>query len=86
MNMFMNLISFYIFIDRQMDFCFRLTEFDCTPSSRLTINEFMEIDLEAEHDPPAFINNRIKAKLQQLESEAGGMNTIESMLGATILR
>ena len=58
-------------------FC-RLSEFECTPSSKLTISEFMEIDLEAEHDPPAFINSRIKAKLLQLENEAGGMHTIES--------
>ncbi|CAK8678318.1 unnamed protein product [Clavelina lepadiformis] len=59
----------------------RLTEFESTPSSKLTINEFMNIDLEAEHDPPAFINGRIKAKIQQLEAEAGGMNNIEQEIG-----
>uniref|UniRef100_H2Z3U4 Transcription factor IIIB 90 kDa subunit n=1 Tax=Ciona savignyi TaxID=51511 RepID=H2Z3U4_CIOSA len=47
----------------------RLNEFESTPSSKLTINEFMKIDLEAEHDPPAFINSRIKAKINQLEAD-----------------
>jgi len=55
----------------------RLTEFESTPSSQLTINEFMNIDLEAEHDPPAFYNARIRSKIQQLEAEAGGMINIE---------
>lgn len=32
----------------------RLMEFGETPSSALTIEEFMNIDLEAEQDPPAF--------------------------------
>lgn len=32
----------------------RLTEFADTPSSSLTLDEFMSVDLEAEQDPPAF--------------------------------
>lgn len=32
----------------------RLTEFADTPSSSLTLEEFMAVDLEAEQDPPAF--------------------------------
>ncbi|XP_075148063.1 brf RNA polymerase III subunit [Haematobia irritans] len=32
----------------------RLTEFADTPSSALTLDEFMSVDLEAEQDPPAF--------------------------------
>lgn len=32
----------------------RLSEFADTPSSALTLEEFMAVDLEAEQDPPAF--------------------------------
>lgn len=41
----------------------RLAEFSETPSSRLTLDEFLTIDLEEEQDPPAFKNAR--KKLQQ---------------------
>lgn len=40
----------------------RLLEFGETPSSALTIDEFMTIDLEAESDPPAFKMARKKDK------------------------
>ncbi|KAL5284369.1 BRF1.2 family protein [Megaselia abdita] len=40
----------------------RLTEFAETPSSALTFDEFMSVDLEAEQDPPAFKAARIKDK------------------------
>lgn len=40
----------------------RLTEFAETPSSALTFDEFMSVDLEAEQDPPAFKASRIKDK------------------------
>ena len=33
---------------------FRLLEFGETPSSALTLEEFMTVDLEEEQDPPAF--------------------------------
>lgn len=40
----------------------RLLEFGETPSSNLTVDEFMAIDLEAEQDPPAFRAARKKDK------------------------
>lgn len=33
---------------------YRLMEFGDTPSSALTLDEFMTVDLEEEQDPPAF--------------------------------
>ncbi|XP_046571170.1 transcription factor IIIB 90 kDa subunit-like [Haliotis rubra] len=45
----------------------RLTEFSDTASSQLTIDEFIKIDLEEEHDPPCFTESKRKAKLAQLE-------------------
>ncbi|KAG9344706.1 hypothetical protein JZ751_010393 [Albula glossodonta] len=47
----------------------RLTEFEDTPTSQLTIDEFMKVDLEQECDPPAFTAGQKKLKLQQLEQE-----------------
>ncbi|KAK3596018.1 hypothetical protein CHS0354_032541 [Potamilus streckersoni] len=54
----------------------RLMEFEDTPSSHLTIEEFQKIDLEEEHDPPSFTAGKKKAKmvneknkLPELESE-----------------
>uniref|UniRef100_A0A8C1YME2 B-related factor 1 n=1 Tax=Cyprinus carpio TaxID=7962 RepID=A0A8C1YME2_CYPCA len=47
----------------------RLTEFEDTPSSALTINEFMRVDLEKECDPPSFVAGQKKLKMQQLEQE-----------------
>ncbi|KAM3603550.1 uncharacterized protein V6R79_024549 [Siganus canaliculatus] len=47
----------------------RLTEFEDTPTSQLTIDEFMRVDLEQECDPPSFIAAQHKAKIQQLEQE-----------------
>ncbi|KAI8479474.1 transcription factor TFIIIB subunit brf1 [Branchiostoma belcheri] len=46
----------------------RLTEFEDTPSSKLTIDEFHKIDLEEEQDPPSFKHSRRKAR-QQLEEQ-----------------
>lgn len=40
----------------------RLFEFGQTPSSGLTLDEFMTIDLEAEQDPPAFLAARQRDK------------------------
>uniref|UniRef100_A0A8C9MTM3 Transcription factor TFIIB cyclin-like domain-containing protein n=1 Tax=Serinus canaria TaxID=9135 RepID=A0A8C9MTM3_SERCA len=45
----------------------RLTEFQDTPTSQLTIDEFMKIDLEEECDPPSFTAGQKKLKIQQLE-------------------
>ncbi|XP_064420844.1 transcription factor IIIB 90 kDa subunit isoform X2 [Latimeria chalumnae] len=47
----------------------RLTEFEDTPTSQLTIDEFMKIDLEQECDPPSFTAGKRKIRLQQLEEE-----------------
>lgn len=45
----------------------RLSEFEETPSGKLTIDEFHKIDLEEEQDPPSFTRGRRNAKLAQLE-------------------
>uniref|UniRef100_A0AAQ4RRJ4 Transcription factor IIIB 90 kDa subunit n=1 Tax=Gasterosteus aculeatus aculeatus TaxID=481459 RepID=A0AAQ4RRJ4_GASAC len=47
----------------------RLTEFEDTPTSQLTIDEFMKVDLEQECDPPSFTAGQHKTKMQQLEHE-----------------
>ncbi|XP_076010475.1 transcription factor IIIB 90 kDa subunit-like [Genypterus blacodes] len=47
----------------------RLTEFEDTPTSQLTIDEFMRVDLEQECDPPSFTAGQQKNKMQQLEQE-----------------
>ncbi|XP_041951142.1 BRF1 RNA polymerase III transcription initiation factor subunit b [Alosa sapidissima] len=47
----------------------RLTEFEDTPTSQLTIDEFMRVDLEQECDPPSFTAGQRKTRLQQLEHE-----------------
>uniref|UniRef100_A0A672GJY8 Transcription factor IIIB 90 kDa subunit n=1 Tax=Salarias fasciatus TaxID=181472 RepID=A0A672GJY8_SALFA len=47
----------------------RLTEFEDTPTSQLTIEEFMKVDLDQECDPPCFTAGLQKKKLQQLETE-----------------
>ncbi|XP_030070663.1 transcription factor IIIB 90 kDa subunit isoform X2 [Microcaecilia unicolor] len=47
----------------------RLTEFEDTPTSQLTIDEFMRIDLEEECDPPSFTAGQKKLRLYQLEQE-----------------
>ena len=43
----------------------RLLEFEDTPSSQLTPQEFETIDLEEEADPPAFVAAKKKAKTGQ---------------------
>uniref|UniRef100_A0A4W4EVN7 Transcription factor IIIB 90 kDa subunit n=1 Tax=Electrophorus electricus TaxID=8005 RepID=A0A4W4EVN7_ELEEL len=47
----------------------RLTEFEDTPTSHLTIDEFMRVDLNEECDPPSFVAGQKKLKMQQLEQE-----------------
>lgn len=53
-----------------MIFPFRLVEFGDTPSSALTLDEFMSVDLEEEQDPPAFKAARKKdrERLQKVEN------------------
>ncbi|RVE41625.1 hypothetical protein evm_013730, partial [Chilo suppressalis] len=52
----------------------RLLEFGETPSSALTLDEFMTVDLEEEQDPPAFraARKRDKERLQKLLEEEDG--------------
>lgn len=49
----------------------RLVEFEQTPSSSLTIDEFLyqKIDLAEEMDPPSFTEGKRKAKLLELEEK-----------------
>lgn len=44
----------------------RLTEFEDTPTSQLTIEEFMKVDLDQECDPPCFTAGLQKKKAQQV--------------------
>lgn len=46
----------------------RLLEFGETPSSALTLDEFLTVDLEEEQDPPAFkaARRRDKDRLQKV--------------------
>ena len=52
----------------------RLTEFSDTPTSQLTIEEFMKVDLDQECDPPCFTNGLQKKKYQQVDGRGGGGN------------
>uniref|UniRef100_A0AAR2LQ89 B-related factor 1 n=1 Tax=Pygocentrus nattereri TaxID=42514 RepID=A0AAR2LQ89_PYGNA len=45
----------------------RLSEFEETPTSELTIEEFMRVDLEEECDPPSFKDGQRKLRLQKEE-------------------
>ncbi|KAM9341454.1 BRF1 general transcription factor IIIB subunit a [Symphorus nematophorus] len=47
----------------------RLIEFEDTPTSQLTIEEFMRVDLDQECDPPCFTRGLKKKKVQELEIE-----------------
>lgn len=44
----------------------RMLEFEDTPSSNLTVDEFNTIDLEEEADPPAYTRSRKFAKIKQV--------------------
>lgn len=44
----------------------RLNEFEDTPTSELTIEEFMKVDLEQECDPPSYTAGIKKQKLKQV--------------------
>ncbi|XP_032780051.2 transcription factor IIIB 90 kDa subunit-like isoform X1 [Daphnia magna] len=48
----------------------RMQEFGETASSSLTLEEFMQVDLEEEHDPPAFLKSRKKDRSDKVEEEA----------------
>jgi len=53
-----------------------MLEFEDTPSSNLTVDEFHTIELEEEHDPPAYTRSRKFAKIKQIE-EMTNMQEIE---------
>ncbi|PRD22198.1 UNVERIFIED_CONTAM: Brf1 [Trichonephila clavipes] len=55
----------------------RLTEFSETPSGKLSIEDFMTVDLSEEQDPPSFKNAR--KKLRELEDESK-MKELESQV------
>lgn len=46
----------------------RLTEFEDTPTSQLTIDEFMRVDLEQECDPPSFTAGQHRTRMQQVRA------------------
>lgn len=48
----------------------RMLEFEDTPSSNMTVDEFHTIDLDEEHDPPAFTRSKKLAKIKQIEEMA----------------
>jgi transcription factor IIIB subunit 2 len=48
----------------------RMLEFEDTPSSNMTVDEFHKIDLDEEHDPPAFTRSKKLAKIKQIEEMA----------------
>ncbi|XP_051243666.1 transcription factor IIIB 90 kDa subunit [Dicentrarchus labrax] len=47
----------------------RLVEFEDTPTSQLTIEEFMKVDLDQECDPPCYTEGLRRNKAHQLEVE-----------------
>lgn len=48
----------------------RLTEFEDTPTSQLTVDEFMKIDLEEECDPPSYTAGQRKLRVKQVSPPA----------------
>ncbi|KAH3854171.1 hypothetical protein DPMN_096710 [Dreissena polymorpha] len=58
----------------------RLIEFEETPSSQLTIEEFQTIDLEEEQDPPCFTEGKRRAKKLQEQSKLPDMTEEVSKL------
>jgi transcription factor IIIB subunit 2 len=46
-----------------------LSEFKATPSSQLTIEEFQNVDLEEEQDPPSFTASKRKAQEAKLNAQ-----------------
>lgn len=66
----------------------RLCDFKDTPSSRLTIEDFLQINLEQEHDPPSYSEARKRPKLTPSnEPEVGEFSTRpeHSLLNGSLL-
>ncbi|XP_033734638.1 transcription factor IIIB 90 kDa subunit-like isoform X2 [Pecten maximus] len=57
----------------------RLAEFQDTPSSQLTIEEFQNIDLEAEHDPPSFTEGKKRAQQAKLNAQLEEKNKLNEL-------
>ncbi|KFB35307.1 transcription factor IIIB 90 kDa subunit [Anopheles sinensis] len=66
----------------------RLFEFGETPSSALTVDEFMAVDLEAEQDPPAFkaARKKDKERLLKLEEQTTEFNQLQAEIDAALDR
>lgn len=66
----------------------RLVEFGETPSSALTLDEFMSVDLEAEQDPPAFkaARKKDKERLQKLAESPAEFNQLQAEIDAALDR
>ncbi|XP_055584913.1 transcription factor IIIB 90 kDa subunit isoform X2 [Uranotaenia lowii] len=66
----------------------RLVEFGETPSSALTLDEFMSVDLEAEQDPPAFkaARKKDKERLQKLTETSQEFNQLQAEIDAALER
>lgn len=64
----------------------RLVEFGETPSSALTLDEFMTVDLEAEQDPPAFklARKRDKERIQKLTENECEFNALTNEIDAAL--
>lgn len=62
---------------------FRLIEFGDTPSSALTLDEFMTVDLEEEQDPPSFKAARKKDK-ERLQKVWIGEDGLEFLLNVDL--
>lgn len=45
----------------------RMLEFGETASSNLTLEEFMTVDLEEEHDPPCYLKSRKKDRAEKVD-------------------
>ncbi|XP_017886823.1 transcription factor IIIB 90 kDa subunit isoform X2 [Ceratina calcarata] len=60
----------------------RLIEFGDTPSSALTLEEFMTVDLEEEQDPPAFkaARKKDKERLQKVENIDLQINELQAAI------
>ncbi|CAO1424732.1 unnamed protein product [Diamesa serratosioi] len=66
----------------------RLLEFGETPSSNLTVDEFMAIDLEAEQDPPAFraARKKDKERMQKIGDNESEFTSLQIEIDAALER
>ncbi|GAB0100026.1 transcription factor IIIB 90 kDa subunit [Sergentomyia squamirostris] len=64
----------------------RLLEFGDTPSSALTLEEFMAVDLEAEQDPPAFkvARKRDKERIQRIADNEAEFTELQKEIEAQL--